>query len=90
VINSGMAKNKIDIQYPQSKNNTYNQERSLLRKELWKKGKLNNSDNPIGRDTIGRAMQQKIMLASMNSPVKEELSDLINSYKKSRWNNDGK
>jgi hypothetical protein len=31
------------------------------------KGKLNNSDNPIGRDTIGRAMQQKIMLASMNS-----------------------
>jgi hypothetical protein len=30
------------------------------------KGKLNNS-NPIGRDTIGRAMQQKIMLASMNS-----------------------
>jgi hypothetical protein len=23
VINSGMAKNKIDIQYPQSKNNTY-------------------------------------------------------------------
>jgi hypothetical protein len=27
-------------------------------------------------------MQQKIMLASMNSPVKEELSDLINSYKK--------
>jgi hypothetical protein len=31
--------------------------------------KLNNSDNPIGRDT-GRAMQQKIMLASMNSPVK--------------------
>jgi hypothetical protein len=30
------------------------------------KGKLNNSDNPIGRDTIGRAMQ-KIMLASMNS-----------------------
>jgi hypothetical protein len=38
------------------------------------KGKLNNSDNPIGRDTIGRAMQQKIMLASMNSPVKEELS----------------
>jgi hypothetical protein len=35
-------------------------------------------------------MQQKIMLASMNSPVKEELSDLINSYKKSRWNNDGK
>jgi hypothetical protein len=38
-----------------------------------KKGKLNNSDNPIGRD-IGRAMQQKIMLASMNSPVKEELS----------------
>jgi hypothetical protein len=23
------------------------------------KGKLNNSDNPIGRDTIGRAMQQR-------------------------------
>jgi hypothetical protein len=32
VINSGMAKNKIDIQYPQSKNNTYESERSLLRK----------------------------------------------------------
>jgi hypothetical protein len=31
VINSGMAKNKIDIQYPQSKN-TYESERSLLRK----------------------------------------------------------
>jgi hypothetical protein len=33
-------------------------------------------------------MQQKIMLASMNSPVKEELSSSI--AKKSRWNNDGK
>jgi hypothetical protein len=72
VINSGMAKNKIDIQYPQSTIPT-NQERSLLRKTSFGKGKLNNSDNPIGRDTIGRAMQ-KIMLASMNSPVKEELS----------------
>jgi hypothetical protein len=31
------------------------------------------------------------MLASMNSPVKEKsYPDLINSYKKSRWNNDGK
>jgi hypothetical protein len=60
VINSGMAKNKIDIQYPQSKNNTYESRRSLLRRnELWKKGKLNNSDNPIGRDTGGRAMQQR-------------------------------
>jgi hypothetical protein len=39
VINSGMAKNKIDIQYPQSKKTIpTNQERSLLRKrELWKK-----------------------------------------------------
>jgi hypothetical protein len=66
-----MAKNR----YPISSEKTIptNQERSLLRKTS-KKGKLNNSDNPIGRDTIGRAMQQKIMLASMNSPVKEELS----------------
>jgi hypothetical protein len=49
---------------------------------LWRRNKLNNSDNPIGRDTIGRAMQQKIMLASMNSPVKKSYPDLINSYKK--------
>jgi hypothetical protein len=33
VINSGMAKNKIDIQYPQSKNNTYESRRSLLRRK---------------------------------------------------------
>jgi hypothetical protein len=51
--------------------------------------KLNNSDNPIGRDTIGRAMQQK-NACFYELSVKEELSDLINSYKKSRWNNDGK
>jgi hypothetical protein len=70
VINSGMAKNKIDIQYPQSKKQYLRIKSSLLRKKRGK-GKLNNSDNPIGRDTIGRAMQQKIMLASMNSPVKE-------------------
>jgi hypothetical protein len=59
VINSGMAKNKIDIQYPQSKNNTYESRAfTATENELWK-GKLNNSDNPIGRDTIGRAMQQR-------------------------------
>jgi hypothetical protein len=75
VINSGMAKNKIDIQYPQSKKQ-YLRIKSVhcYGKRALEKGKLNNSDNPIGRDTIGRAMQQKIMLASMNSPVKEELS----------------
>jgi hypothetical protein len=54
-----MAKNKIDIQYPQSKNNTYESKSvPATENELWK-GKLNNSDNPIGRDTIGRAMQQR-------------------------------
>jgi hypothetical protein len=68
VINSGMAKNKIDIQYPQSKKQ-YLRIKSVhcYGKRALEKGKLNNSDNPIGRDTIGRAMQQKIMLASMNS-----------------------
>jgi hypothetical protein len=66
-----MAKNKIDIQYPQSKKQ-YLRIKSVhcYGKRALEKGKLNNSDNPIGRDTIGRAMQQKIMLASMNSPVK--------------------
>jgi hypothetical protein len=59
VINSGMAKNKIDIQYPQSKKTIpTNQEPSLKRRTIWR-NKLNNSDNPIGRDTIGRAMQQR-------------------------------
>jgi hypothetical protein len=49
-----MAKNKIDIQYPQSKNNTYDQESvHCYGKRALEKGKLNNSDNPIGRDTIG-------------------------------------
>jgi hypothetical protein len=85
-----MAKNKIDIQYPQSKNNTYESRAfTATENELLEKV-TNNSDNPIGRDTI-RAMQQKIMLVSMNSPVKKKsYPDLINSYKKSRWNNDGK
>jgi hypothetical protein len=73
VINSGMAKNKIDINILRVK--TIPTIKSVhLRKTSFGKNKLNNSDNPIGRDTIGRAMQQKIMLASMNSPVKEELS----------------
>jgi hypothetical protein len=72
-INSGMAKNKIDIQYPQSKKYLRIKSVHCYGKRALEK-KLNNSDNPIGRDTIGRAMQQKIMLASMNSPVKEELS----------------
>jgi hypothetical protein len=67
------AKNKIDIQYPQSKKNLRIKSVHCYGKRA-KKGKLNNSDNPIGRDTIGRAMQQKIMLASMNSSKKEELS----------------
>jgi hypothetical protein len=64
-----MAKNKIDIQYPQSK--TIPESRAFTATENERKGKLNNSDNPIGRDTIGRAMQQKIMLASMNSSKKK-------------------
>jgi hypothetical protein len=38
VINSGMAKNKIDIQYPQSKNNTYESRAfTATENELWKK-----------------------------------------------------
>jgi hypothetical protein len=49
VINSGMAKNKIDIQYPQSKN-TYESRAFCYGKRALEKGKLNNSDNPIGRD----------------------------------------
>jgi hypothetical protein len=37
VINSGMAKNKIDIQYPQSKNNTYESRAfTATENELWK------------------------------------------------------
>jgi hypothetical protein len=59
VINSGMAKNKIDINILRVKTIPTNQERSLLRKTSFGKSKLNNSDNPIGRDTIGRAMQQR-------------------------------
>jgi hypothetical protein len=80
VINSGMAKNKIDIQYPQSKNNTYESRAfTATENELWKKGKLNNSDNPIGRDTIGRAMQQKDNACFYELPV--ESPDLINTRK---------
>jgi hypothetical protein len=38
VINSGMAKNKIDIQYPQSKNNTYESRAfTATENELWKR-----------------------------------------------------
>jgi hypothetical protein len=35
-------------------------------------------------------MQQKIMLASMNSPVKGRVIQTSSIAKKSRWNNDGK
>jgi hypothetical protein len=88
VINSGMAKNKIDIQYPQSKTIPTNQGVHCYGKRALEKGKLNNSDNPIGRDTIGKLCSKDNACYELS--VKEELSDLINSYKKSRWNNDGK
>jgi hypothetical protein len=58
------------------------QERSCTTENRAGKNKLNNSDNQSVEIQLGRAMQQKIMLASIDSPVKEELSDLINSYKK--------
>jgi hypothetical protein len=67
VINSGMAKNKIDINILRVKQYLRIKSVHCYGKRALEKGKLNNSDNPIGRDTIGRAMQQKIMLASMNS-----------------------
>jgi hypothetical protein len=58
VINSGMAKNKID-NILRVKTIPTESKFTATENELWKKNKLNNSDNPIGRDTIGRAMQQR-------------------------------
>lgn len=67
VIASGYAKNKVDVQFPASKNNTY-EARAFTEREntLWNKGKLRNSDNPIGRDTIGRGAKQDKMIALLN------------------------
>jgi hypothetical protein len=41
---------------------------------LEKKGKLNNSDNPIGRDTVGYAAKDNACFYELSSK-KEELSD---------------
>jgi hypothetical protein len=74
VINSVISKNKIDIQYPRKNNTHESRAFTETENELWRRNKLNNSDNPIGRDTIGRAMQQKIMLCFYELSSKEELS----------------
>jgi hypothetical protein len=58
VINSGMVKNKIDIQYPR-KNNTYESRAfTETENELWRRNKLNNSIIQ-SVEIIGRAMQQR-------------------------------
>jgi hypothetical protein len=48
-----------------------------------------NSDNPIGRDTIGRGAK-KIMLVSMNSKkkVKIDFNRPCNNVRARWWNND--
>ena len=55
IIEKGYAKNKIDVSNPASKNNTY-EARDFTSKEtkLWERNKFSVSDNPIGKDTIGR------------------------------------
>jgi hypothetical protein len=82
-----MAKNKIDIQYLRKQ---YPRIKSVHRYGKRALGKSKLTTLTIQSVEIHyRAMQQKIMLASMNSGKKKKsYPDLINSYKKSRWNND--
>jgi hypothetical protein len=47
-----MAKNKIDINILRVKLPTESRAFTATENELWKKNKLNNSDNPIGRDKL--------------------------------------
>jgi hypothetical protein len=61
-----MAKNKIDIQYPQSKNNTY-ESRERYGKRALEKGKLNNSEIQSVEIQLVELCSKEIMLASMNS-----------------------
>lgn len=64
IVASGYAKNKIDVTNPASKNNTY-EARDFTDKEtkLWERGRLSESDNPIGKDTIGRGAKLDKKLA---------------------------
>ena len=55
VVESGYAKNKIDISNPSSSKNKY-EARDFTDQEtkLWERGRLSDSDNPLGKEAKGR------------------------------------